>query len=110
MVITTYAIVNNECEKKGTVFRVRWRRIVLDEAHQIRNYKSQTSIAVCKLSAKSRWALTGTPVHNKELDMYALLKYLRCTPFDDLAVSLQLYFSPQSKRKILNRKYNYIDN
>lgn len=87
MVITTYAIVNNESEKNGTIFRVRWRRIVLDEAHQIRNHKSQTSIAVCKLPAKSRWALTGTPVHNKELDMYALLKYLRCTPFDDLQVS-----------------------
>ncbi|XP_023015318.2 transcription termination factor lodestar [Leptinotarsa decemlineata] len=86
MVITTYAIVNNECDKNGAIFRVKWRRIVIDEAHQIRNHKSQTSEAVCRLSAKSRWALTGTPVHNKELDMYALLKFIRCTPFDDLAV------------------------
>ncbi|XP_018577325.1 transcription termination factor 2 [Anoplophora glabripennis] len=86
MVITTYAIVMNECEKNGAVFRVKWRRIVVDEAHQIRNYKSQTSDAVCRLAAESRWALTGTPVHNKELDMYALLKFLRCSPFDDLAV------------------------
>ncbi|CAG9821124.1 unnamed protein product [Phaedon cochleariae] len=97
MVVTTYSIVNNECEKEGAVFRVKWRRIVIDEAHQIRNHKSQTSDAVCRLSARSRWALTGTPVHNKELDMYALLKFLRnanprsislsrCTPFDDLSV------------------------
>lgn len=35
-----------------------------------------------------RWALTGTPMHNKELDMYALLKFLKCSPFDDLQVSL----------------------
>ncbi|KAJ8963879.1 hypothetical protein NQ314_005315 [Rhamnusium bicolor] len=70
MVITTYSIVMNECERKGTIFRVKWRRIVIDEAHQIRNHKSLTSIAVCHLAAKSRWALTGTPVHNKELDMY----------------------------------------
>ncbi|CAG9837847.1 unnamed protein product [Diabrotica balteata] len=86
MVVTTYSIVNNECEKNGAVFKVKWRRIIIDEAHQIRNHKSQTSDAVCRLSAKSRWALTGTPVHNKELDMYALLKFLRCTPFDDLPV------------------------
>ncbi|KAI8424784.1 hypothetical protein MSG28_006720 [Choristoneura fumiferana] len=40
-----------------------------------------------RLRARRRWALTGTPVHNKDLDLFALLKYLRCTPFDDLAVS-----------------------
>ncbi|KAL1497383.1 hypothetical protein ABEB36_008363 [Hypothenemus hampei] len=86
IVITTYSIVNNESEKDGALNRVKWKRIILDEAHQIRNHKSQTSEACCQLSAKSRWALTGTPMHNKELDMYALLKFLRCTPFDDLQV------------------------
>ncbi|XP_050510761.1 transcription termination factor 2-like isoform X2 [Diabrotica virgifera virgifera] len=86
MVVTTYSIIKNECRKNGAVFQVKWRRIVIDEAHQIRNHKSQTSDACCRLSAKSRWALTGTPVQNKELDMFALLKFLRCTPFDELPV------------------------
>ncbi|KAJ8983651.1 hypothetical protein NQ317_019570 [Molorchus minor] len=86
MVVTTYSIVMNEFERTGAVFRVKWRRVVIDEAHQIRNPKSQTSVAVCHLAAKSRWALTGTPIHNKELDMYALLKFLRCTPFDDIVI------------------------
>ncbi|CAH1957093.1 unnamed protein product [Acanthoscelides obtectus] len=86
IVITTYAIVKNESEKEGALFNIKWKRVVLDEAHQIRNYKCQTSEAACRLAAKSRWALTGTPIHNKELDMYALLKFLRCSPFDDLQV------------------------
>lgn len=67
--------------------RVRWRRVILDEAHMVRNHKSLTSRAVCGLRARRRWALTGTPVHNKDLDLFALLKFLRCTPFDNLAVS-----------------------
>ena len=77
----------NERGKYTPLTEIHWRRIILDEAHQVRNYKSQTSIAVCDLKGTSRWALTGTPVHNKELDMYALLKFLRCSPFDDYAVS-----------------------
>lgn len=87
MVATTYSIVQNECEKSGPVFAIKWRRIILDEAHQVRNHKTLTSIAVCRLSGKARWCLTGTPVHNKEEDLYGLLKFLRCSPFDDLAVS-----------------------
>lgn len=68
------------------LFRVAWERVILDEAHQIRNYKTQAAIAACELEAKYRWCLTGTPVHNKELDIYSLLKFLRCSPFDDLMV------------------------
>lgn len=95
MVLTTYSIVNNECDK-GALFSVNWQRIILDEAHQIRNHKAKTSIAVCQLAGKSRWALTGTPIHNKELDLYSLLKFLKCTPFDDLAVRKLFFIAPLS--------------
>ncbi|GLV32180.1 lodestar [Carabus blaptoides fortunei] len=86
MVITTYKLAMGEYDKKGPLFRIKWTRIILDEAHVVRNHKAQTSVAICGLTGKSRWALTGTPVHNKELDLYALLKFLRCSPFDDLHV------------------------
>lgn len=91
MVITTYSIVQNERAKNGPIFQIKWRRIILDEAHTIRNPKAITSLACCELGAESRWALTGTPIHNKELDLYALIKYLRCAPFDDLGVRKLIY-------------------
>ncbi|KAB1273780.1 Transcription termination factor 2 [Camelus dromedarius] len=65
------------------LLRVVWARIVLDEAHNVKNPRVQTSIAVCKLQAQARWAVTGTPIQNNLLDMYSLLKFLRCSPFDD---------------------------
>lgn len=67
------------------MFRIKWDRIVLDEAHTIRNHTSESAKSVFKLSGSKRWALTGTPVQNKEDDLYALLKFLRVTPFDDLS-------------------------
>ncbi|NXI07930.1 TTF2 factor, partial [Irena cyanogastra] len=68
------------------LLRVAWARIILDEAHTIKNPRVQTSIAVCKLRASARWAVTGTPIQNNLLDMYSLLRFLRCSPFDEYKV------------------------
>ncbi|NXY02743.1 TTF2 factor, partial [Pteruthius melanotis] len=68
------------------LLRIAWARIILDEAHNIKNPRVQTSIAVCKLRANARWAVTGTPIQNNLLDMYSLLRFLRCSPFDEYKV------------------------
>ncbi|XP_011647072.2 transcription termination factor 2, partial [Pogonomyrmex barbatus] len=86
MVITTYNILSREHKSKSTLYKINWKRVILDEAHIVRNHKSQASEAVCGLVATKRWALTGTPIQNKELDLYSILKFLRCSPFDDLHV------------------------
>lgn len=87
LVITTYSIASVDKKTNIGLYRVKWRRIILDEGHAIRNHKSQMSMAACDLLGKRRWLLTGTPIHNKEMDIYAVLKFIRCQPFSDL-----LYF------------------
>jgi len=42
------------------LFGRRWRRVVLDEGHIIRNSKTKLSIAASSLDAVCRWSLTGT--------------------------------------------------
>ncbi|KAJ0173471.1 hypothetical protein K1T71_010620 [Dendrolimus kikuchii] len=86
LVLTTYNIVQRDNEKNGVLMRVNWRRVILDEAHIVRNHKSATSAGVSALVARRRWCLTGTPVQNKDLDLFALLKFLKCTPFDELTM------------------------
>ncbi|XP_061170821.1 transcription termination factor 2-like [Saccostrea echinata] len=69
-----------------TLLRIVWERIILDEAHNIKNRKSLTSMAACRLRAQFRWTLTGTPIQNELLDVYSLLRFLRCSPFDEYKV------------------------
>lgn len=67
LVITTYSIASVDKKTNIGLYRVKWRRIILDEGHAIRNHKSQMSMAACELMGKRRWVLTGTPIHNKEV-------------------------------------------
>ncbi|OAL20802.1 hypothetical protein AYO20_11474 [Fonsecaea nubica] len=88
IVITTYQTMTQELFPYGKttpqsttapkgLFSVTWRRIVLDEGHQIRNPKAKMSQAACTLRATSRWILTGTPIVNSLKDLYSHVKFLR---------------------------------
>lgn len=71
---------------QGPLFQVKWERIILDEAHYIRNHNTNAAGGCCDLKGEARWCLTGTPVQNNEDDVYSLFNFLRCTPFNELSI------------------------
>lgn len=73
-------------ESPNTCQRIEWFRIVLDEAHIIKESRTWQSKAVCNLSGARRICLTGTPVQNRLDDLYALVLFLRLEPFTDRGV------------------------
>ncbi|KAK7927740.1 hypothetical protein PG985_004738 [Apiospora marii] len=82
IVITTYGKLLSESKVKNgaaRLYSLKWRRVVLDEGHNIRNPSSQTAHAAHKLQATSRWLLTGTPIINGVKDFLSLLQFLKLT-------------------------------
>lgn len=68
---------------KAALFGVKWYRIVLDEAHNIKNRNTKTALACCALEGKYRWCLTGTPMQNSVEELYSLIRFLRIRPLND---------------------------
>ncbi|KAN0139248.1 SNF2 family N-terminal domain containing protein [Lactarius tabidus] len=70
-------------KKRDALFKVRWWRIVLDEAHNIKNRSTKAAQACSALDGKYRWCLTGTPLQNNVEELYSLLKFLRIKPLNE---------------------------
>ncbi|KAL5399527.1 hypothetical protein PMIN02_000580 [Paraphaeosphaeria minitans] len=88
VVLTTYHTLSADWQASNgrgdhIVFSVKCRRLVLDEAHIVRNLKARMARAICDLDAVSRWAVTGTPIQNSLNDLAALLKVTRAFPYDE---------------------------
>ncbi|KAL3615824.1 hypothetical protein CASFOL_040118 [Castilleja foliolosa] len=66
----------------GTLARVKWSRVVLDESQTIKNHRTQVARACCSLRAKRRWCLSGTPIQNSVDELYSYFRFLRYDPYD----------------------------
>jgi SNF2 family DNA or RNA helicase len=73
VVICPYSMLHN---KTTLLHRVKWSRVVLDEAHEIRNRTTRTFKCAFKLDTEIRWLVTGTPVFNSMEDFVSLCAFL----------------------------------
>ncbi|KAI1657871.1 SNF2 family N-terminal domain-containing protein [Daldinia decipiens] len=106
IVFTTYETLRAELPgrnasigRTGILHGIDWHRVVLDEAHVVRNRASKMFQAVRMLKAKHRWCLTGTPIQNRLEDLGALVEFLRVDPFDDPDIFKHTFLAPIDKRQ-----------
>ena len=59
-----------------SIFRREWGRIVLDEAHKIRNGDGEVARYARKIVAPIRWVVTGTPLVNSLRDVVSLFAFI----------------------------------
>ncbi|PON67600.1 Cdk-activating kinase assembly factor [Parasponia andersonii] len=82
IVLTTYSTLATENSWSNSPLKeVNWWRVILDEAHMIKNSNALQSRAVCDLKANRRWVVTGTPIQNDSFDLFSLMAFLRFEPF-----------------------------
>jgi SNF2 family DNA or RNA helicase len=73
LVLSTYGLAARDQELLATV---PWRRLVLDEAQQIKNSAARTTQSVRSIPAERRIAMTGTPVENRLSELWSIMHFL----------------------------------
>jgi superfamily II DNA or RNA helicase len=70
VVVTSYAVLRLD---DAAFHEVEWGGVVLDEAQFVKNRQAKTHVAVRRLGAPFTIAVTGTPLENSLMDLWALL-------------------------------------
>ncbi|XP_021300425.1 ATP-dependent helicase rhp16 isoform X3 [Herrania umbratica] len=66
---------------KSLLHSVKWERIILDEAHFVKDRRCNTAKAVLTLESLYKWALSGTPLQNRVGELYSLVRFLQIVPY-----------------------------
>lgn len=97
IIVTSYGVVLSEYSSHvlrpgwqteswyGSLFTVKFHRVILDEAHVIKNRRSKTARACYDLNATHRWVLTGTPIVNRLEDLFSLVRFLKVEPWNNFS-------------------------
>ncbi|KAH6896485.1 DNA repair protein rad16 [Coprinopsis sp. MPI-PUGE-AT-0042] len=95
VVLTTYAVLescfrkqHSGFKRKGVIIKeqsplhgIQWKRIVLDEAHNIKERSTNTARAAFQLKGDFKWCLSGTPLQNRVGELYSIIRFLQGDPF-----------------------------
>lgn len=71
--ITSYQLV---LQDQNAFRRKQWQYLILDEAHHIKNFRSQRWQVLLNFNSKRRLLLTGTPLQNNLMELWSLLYFL----------------------------------
>ncbi|KAH3663562.1 hypothetical protein OGAPHI_004963 [Ogataea philodendri] len=115
VIMTTYAVLEScyrkqryGSKKNGRVVKeksllhsMHFYRVILDEAHNIKDRHSSTATAANHLDCEKRWCLSGTPLQNRIGELYSLIRFLDIAPFCE-------YFC--TKCPCRSKEWNFPDN
>ncbi|MBL9138809.1 MAG: DEAD/DEAH box helicase [Verrucomicrobiales bacterium] len=73
LVLTTYPLLPRDATE---LLKAEFHCVILDEAQNVKNPKTQAAQVVCQLKARHRLCLTGTPLENHLGELWSLFNFL----------------------------------
>ncbi|TGO51312.1 hypothetical protein BOTNAR_0360g00030 [Botryotinia narcissicola] len=68
-------------KEKSPIHQIKFHRVILDEAHSIKQRTSGSAKACFALKANHKWCLSGTPLQNRIGEFFSLVRFLDIRPF-----------------------------
>lgn len=96
VVVTSYALFRGEAEKYR---ELNWSGLILDEAQQIKNFASHGHRAARLLGAPFTLVVTGTPLENNLLELWALASLAAPGLLGNRAKFTEFYRTPIEKEQ-----------
>ena len=91
IVVTTYALLRID---DAEYLEQQWGALILDEAQFVKNHQTRTYQVARRLRARVKFAITGTPLENSLMDLWALLSIVAPGLFPTPARFSEVYRRP----------------
>lgn len=101
--ITSYKLVIQDHQ---SFRRKKWKYLILDEAQNIKNFKSQRWQLLLNFSTEQRLLLTGTPLQNNMMELWSLMHFLMPNFFESHRAFEELFSKPMTGMVEGNIEYN----
>ncbi|XP_058805344.1 helicase domino isoform X2 [Phymastichus coffea] len=101
--ITSYKLVIQDHQ---SFRRKKWKYLILDEAQNIKNFKSQRWQLLLNFQTQRRLLLTGTPLQNNLMELWSLMHFLMPNVFQSHREFKEWFSNPVTGMIEGNNEYN----
>ncbi|KAL1491858.1 hypothetical protein ABEB36_012391 [Hypothenemus hampei] len=101
--ITSYKLVTQDHQ---SFRRKKWKYLILDEAQNIKNFKSQRWQLLLNFQTERRLLLTGTPLQNNLMELWSLMHFLMPNVFQSHREFKEWFSNPVTGMIEGNSEYN----
>jgi SNF2 family DNA or RNA helicase len=97
VMITTYEV----CQNDSTFLKkFNWDVVVIDEAHRLKNNKTQIRTTLLEFNIKHKVLLTGTPIQNNMAELFSLLEFMDPKEFKNRNDLISKYTDMQTETQV----------